>query len=338
MLKKTLFLLFVVVALQCALSQDATAQTNNNPCINWVGNGCNVLGMPCPGWFNCQVEGPWLTVCQVMNPLCAPYVPCPNCPSSVSPAAGSPVSLTNGNTFIKQTDVSLPGLSGGLRLVRTWNSAWPSSQSTFQVGLFGPNWRSTFEERVFVDNDHYIKYARGDGSFWAFGSNGSTYSTAAPANVTVTYGSTYWTLTFQSGEQRLFDVNSGNLVSIVDRNGNTTQVSYDGTARLTTVTDPASRHLYFGYGSGTSRLVTSVTSDFGISLSYSYDGQGRLSQVTYPDLTTISFTYNSQSLITAVTDSNGKTLESHTYDSNNRGLTSSQAGGVQAVTASYPNQ
>ena len=106
MLKKTLFLLFVVVALQCALSQDATAQTNNNPCINWVGNGCNVLGMPCPGWFNCQVEGPWLTVCQVMNPLCAPYVPCPNCPSSVSPAAGSPVSLTNGNTFIKQTDVS----------------------------------------------------------------------------------------------------------------------------------------------------------------------------------------------------------------------------------------
>jgi len=335
MLKKTIFLLFVVVALQCALSQNATAQTNNDPCVNWVGNGCNALGMPCPGWFNCQVEGPWLTVCQVKNLYCTPPVPCNHCPS-----AGNPISLASGNTFIEQADVKLPGLSGGLRLVRMWNSVWPSNEGTFQVGLFGSNWRSTFEERVFVDNDHYIKYARGDGSFWAFGYNGTTYGVAAPANITATlaYGSTYWTLSFQNGEQRLFDVNSGNLVAIIDRNGNTTQVAYDATARLTTVTDPASRHLYFGYGSGTSRLVTSVTSDVGISLSYSYDSQGRLSQVTYPDLTTISFTYNSQSLITAVTDSNGKTLESHTYDSNNRGLTSSQAGGVQAVTASYPNQ
>jgi len=95
------------------------------------------------------------------------------------------------------------------------------------------------------------------------------------------------------------------------------------------------RHLTFAYGSGTSRLVTSVTSDVGLTLTYSYDGQGRLSKVTYPDLTTVSFTYNSQSLITAVTDSNNKTLESHTYDSNGRGLTDSQAGGVNALTVTY---
>jgi YD repeat-containing protein len=61
-----------------------------------------------------------------------------------------------------------------------------------------------------------------------------------------------------------------------------------------------------------------------------------LAQVTKPDQTTVSFTYNSQSLITAVTDSQGKTLESHTYDSLKRGLTSSRANGVDAVTISYP--
>jgi YD repeat-containing protein len=102
------------------------------------------------------------------------------------------------------------------------------------------------------------------------------------------------------------------------------------------VTDPASRHLFFNYPNGSSRLVTSVTSDFGISITYTYDTQNRLSQITLPDLSTLNFAYNSQSLITSVTDSQGKILESHTYDSNGRGLTASQANGVNAVTVSYP--
>ncbi len=129
---------------------------------------------------------------------------------------------------------------------------------------------------------------------------------------------------------------SGKLIEIIDRNGNITQFTYDTNVRLVTVTDPASRHLYFAYGSGgSSYLVSGVTSDFGVSLSYSYDTQGRLSLVTEPDLSTLSFQYNSQSLISTVTDSQGKTLESHTYDSSGRGLTSSRANGVDSVTISY---
>jgi YD repeat-containing protein len=71
--------------------------------------------------------------------------------------------------------------------------------------------------------------------------------------------------------------------------------------------------------------VTSVTSDFGTTLSYSYDAQGRLSQVTQPDSTTIAYTYNTQSQIISVTDFNGKVIEAHTYDSAGHGLTASQA-------------
>jgi YD repeat-containing protein len=216
---------------------------------------------------------------------------------------------------------------------------WPSTQSAFQVGLFGPNWRSNYEERVFLGSDNYMKYARGDGSFWSFGANGSSLSVAAPANVnaTLSQGSSYWTIAFQNGEQRLFDNASGNLISIIDRNGNTTQLSYDAVGRLVTVTDPVSRHLYFSYANGSSLLVTGVSSDVGLSLTYAYDSQGRLTQVTEPDSSTLSFQYNSQSLVTAVTDSNGKILESHTYDSSGRGLTSSQANGVNALTISYTN-
>lgn len=145
-------------------------------------------------------------------------------------------------------------------------------------------------------------------------------------------------MTFKNGEQRLFDNISGNLIAIIDRNGNETQLTYDAVGRLVTVTDPASRHLYFSYGSQTSFLVTSVTSDFGVSASYSYDTQGRLNQVTEPDSSTLSFQYGANSLISAVLDSNGKVLESHTYDSSGRGLTSSRANGVDAVTISYSNQ
>lgn len=211
--------------------------------------------------------------------------------------------------------------------------------------MFGSNWRSTYEEKIFVGLDHYIKYARSDGSFWSFGlavTGTVTWAPAAPAtvNATVVWGGNSsqpnWTLTFQNGEQRIFDGNTGNLTTIIDRNGNTTQITYDTSNRIATVTDPASRHLNFTYGSPTSNLATGVSSDVGgLSLSYSYDTQGRLSQITKPDLTTITFTYNTQSLITAVTDSNGKVLESHTYDGSGRGLTASLANGVEAVTITY---
>jgi YD repeat-containing protein len=326
--------------LSCVLSPGAGAQTPTS-CLNittWWPDWPML-----PGWFfYSSYPGTFVFAIASWKSTCPPPAAAsetrPMCPTKA--AAGRPICLSTGNTYIEQSDVRIPGLSGGLTLERTWNSQWPSTQSLFQVGMFGPNWRSTYEERVFVGSDNYIKYARGDGSFWSFGSTGGSWSLAAPQSVAVTLanGATYWTMTFQNGEQRLFNNTSGSLIAIIDRNGNATQLSYDGLNRLVTVTDPASRHLYFSYASPSSYLVTGITSDVGISLTYAYDGQNRLSQVTNPDLTTVTFAYDSHSLITAVTDSSGKILESHTYDSNGRGLTSSRALGVEALMVSYPTQ
>jgi YD repeat-containing protein len=91
--------------------------------------------------------------------------------------------------------------------------------------------------------------------------------------------------------------------------------------------------MYFSYGAGS--LVTSVTSDFGVSLSYQYDNLGNLVKVTKPDNTFMSFEYSPAGLLTAVKDSSGKILESHTYDILGRGITSSRAGNVDSVTVSY---
>jgi YD repeat-containing protein len=327
-----------LLLLQCGLSGCGFAQSTS--CT-----GLAIWYFPNPipnGWIcNLPGQGPYSMMCVVPNGNCPPVYWCPTCGKFIA-SAGSPVNLTNGNTYIQEMDVRLPGLGGGLTLERTWNSIWPSIVSSLQTGMFGLNWRSTYEERVFPGSGNavnYMAYAKSDGGVWYFGpNNGSTWKLGSPANTTATLtqnGTTSWTLTFQNGEQRVFSYASGSLTTIIDRNGNTTQLTYDGSNRLVTVTDPASRHLNFTYASGSSGQVTGVSSDFGISLSYTYDTQNRLTQVTKPDLTTISFTYNPQSLIASVNDQNGKILESHTYDGNGRGLTSSRALSVDAVTVSY---
>lgn len=352
-MKRMLVAVFVLAVCLFVLSVHVWAQAPAG-CIMQI-QFCGLCGDPPIPGATCFVEITYISICIVPSPACAPAAAheeacTTGCNSARSaqtstPVAGRPINLGTGNTYIGQSDLKIPGLGGGLRLVRTWNSKWPSGESAFQVGMFGPNWRSTYEERVFLGSDNYMKYSRSDGSFWSFGYAGPRWILAAPSSGsptgTTTIGMvqspTTWTITLADGEQRVFNNASGSLTAIIDRNGNTTQLSYDSLNRLVTVTDAAARHLTFTYQSSSSHLVTGVSSDVGLSVGYAYDAQSRLSQVTNQDLTTETFTYNSQSLITAVTDSNGKVLESHTYDSNARGLTSSRALGVEAITLSYPN-
>jgi YD repeat-containing protein len=293
--------------------------------------------------YNCSGFD-FTTYCTVNVPPCAPKPECPTCNEG-----GGPIDFASGDTYITQTDVRLPGLGGGLTLSRTWNSIAFEGQSS--PGMFGPNWNSNFEEKVFAGPDGYMKYVRGDGGVWSLGfssrdSNGNPmFAVAGPATQDATLDQVVlqpnpnWTLAFQNGETRVFDYFSGKLLSVTDRNGNKTQLTYDSSFRLVTVTDPASRHLYFSYANPSRYLVTGVTSDAGISFSYSYDSLGRLIQYTKPDNTTVSFQYNdpNPNLITAVLDSSGKVLESHTYNNCAQGLTSARTGGVEAITVSYPS-
>jgi YD repeat-containing protein len=377
---RILVLLLAIFAFQALLSPRAAAQGSN--CDTVQTQFCFACGDPIlPGQHGCISEAPFILICLLPDWHCPPAAgptetrstKCPTCSPS-DPQASSPVDLASGNAFIEETDIRMPGLNGGLSLARTWNSTWPSMDSAYQIGMFGPNWRSTYEERVFVGSDYYFKYLRSDGSIWSFGygpGKPAKFSSAAMVLATpVSFGGpkgaaalnpaqtgygvaggaagsggagggvyiapTYFTIYFGDGTSKRFLISTGQLMAIIDRNGNATTMSYDSLNRLTTVTDPASRHLNFYYGTGTGSLVTSVTTDDpSYSTSYSYDLSGRLTQVTEPDSSTISFDYDSNSLISSVLDSDGHVLEAHTYDSTGRALTSSQAGGVNAVTLTY---
>ena len=322
------------------------------PNIN--GGDCKVIECHSVGW-TCKPSSP---------PVSGPT--CPDC--------GAPIGLANGNVSIQEADVRIPGLGGGLTLTRSWNSTWPCYFICIPEGLmFGADWRSTYDESLSPGPDgSTMTYRRADGSIWSFafyGSSGTTtFHVIAPSNapvVTLTEQVTSpltWTLTFKNGEQRIFNgLYGGPLSAIVDRNGNTTTLAYTniGTTEfpfnvLTTVTDPAGRHLYFHHDSPVaSGLVSSVTSDLatGINVSYTYAMDSSwllgiafgpmpiLTQVTQSDATTLNFAYDVSLNITTVTDKNGKVLESHDYalPGCNAGLTSSRANGVDALTLTFPN-
>lgn len=351
-MKRTAVICVLCVFLQGLLSICSEAQ--NNSCITHIicfnNSQWHAVCVPTlpPGAYNC-FGFEFTEYCTIPTPDCAP--PCPTCNGA---EAAQPIDLATGNTYVRQTDVALPGLGGGLTLTRSWNSA----SATGGGGIFGHGWSSNFEELIYVDNsDHMVRHARGDGSLWTYGFAGSwgpigntpVFVTAAPRNAgaTLVYSGTYipvingqWALTSKSGEGRVFvqppsPPNSPifQLSTISDRNGNGTSLTYDPvTNRLTTATDAAGRHLYFSY---TGSVVTSVTSDFGVSLSYQYDNLGNLMKVIKPDNTFQTFEYSPAGMLTAVKDSNGKILESHTYDTMGRGLTSSRAGNVDSVTVSY---
>lgn len=260
------------------------------------------------------------------------------CPTAF---CGKPINLLNGNTWITQHDYSLPGLGGGIALDRTWNSLWPKARNSLPLsGMFGDSWRSTYEEYVLVSGN-FATYYTATGDNWSF-----IYSSASQAYIvfnppdqhaTIAFNSTtnQYLLTLKSGDTRVFS-GAGNLVSLLDRNNNTTTLTYDTSNRITQVKDAANRTVTFNYGNPSfPNLVTTAQDATGTIATYTYLSS-LLSNVTYPDGSQFNFTYGTNNLILSVTDAQSRVIESHTYDSNRRGLTSSRANGVDSVTVSYP--
>ena len=255
---------------------------------------------------------------------------------------GAPINVTNGNVWIQHRDYSVPGLGGGLELVRTWNSLYGSGAPSYYATMFGLNWVSTYEESLTgPDSNNYLTYWRGDGSSWSFYYNSAlnSYSLASPPNVRaqlVANPTGGFTLTLADHTQRVFNAQNS-LAAIIDRNNNQTTINYDNLGRVTSVASPGGKTLTFAYGDpDNSYLVTTAQDSVGTVATYTYDGSSRLTLVSYPDGSALNFTYDpNSSMILSVTDSQGKLLEAHTYDTQNRGLTSTRANGVDSVSLSY---
>ena len=158
-----------------------------------------------------------------------------------------PINLATGNMYFQHADYRAAGLSENLSVIRSYNS-----QSNFS-GLFGMGWSTDYDISLTVESDLRVSVMFNDGSslyYYRPSSSTSTFAAYAPptdkSNVILNVGANTYTLVLKSNGKYVFNSN-GKLISIIDPNGNTTSLAYDGSNRLLTVTSPTGRTLNFAY-------------------------------------------------------------------------------------------
>jgi len=130
---------------------------------------------------------------------------------------------------------------------------------------------------------------------------------------------------------------AGVLQSITSRAGVVQTISYDTSGLFSGVTDSFGNTLTVARNS--QGAVGSINFSGGRSVSYTYDSSNRLSTVTNLDGTTRSYMYRdsrfAHALLTSVVDESGTTYSSWSYDAQERGISTQQAGGANAATLVY---
>ncbi|HXM51509.1 MAG TPA: Ig-like domain-containing protein [Pyrinomonadaceae bacterium] len=252
---------------------------------------------------------------------------------SCNTTVGEPVNVTNGNMYLQQSDYSLPGVGPATNITRTYNSI---SQNG---GLFGKGWTSAYDESIKIYGSTYVRWFSPDGQATNFvrpSGTGPFSPVEGDFHGSLTQNADgSFTVSFLNGSVHRFN-SAGKLLSLADRLGNQTSLSYDINGRLISITDPFGRVLTITPDAN--GRITSIGDSLGTAASYTYGGSGELLSVTYPDTSKFQFSYttaNSNLVLATVTDALGNVLESHTYDVQGRALTSEKQGGVEHYSLSF---
>ncbi len=207
--------------------------------------------------------------------------------------------------------------------------------------FFGYGWSSAFDESINAYGTTFLRLNLPDARAVYF-SRPSISEPYLPKKPLDFYGqivknadNTY-TLTFDDGRIHQFNT-SGKLVSMADRNNNTITLTYDANSNPITVTDASGRTLTLAYDSY--GKVGSIADSLGTIATYVHVSYGRLSSVTYADGSKFTFTTvfsGNNMYVGTVKDALNNVIESHTYDTQGRALTSEIAGnGTERYTLSY---
>jgi RHS repeat-associated protein len=268
---------------------------------------------------------------------------CPGCGPGKS--VGNPVNVGGGDVALSIPLFSISEPAGTLPLELYYDSERPVYASL--SGELGLGWSHSFAQslRAIDASANYLYHVQPTGVERIFQRGGTTWVAMRPANnrdVITQVGSEY-RLQQQDGVIVAFDVTSGHWISNTDRWGNVTSASYDGSGNLTGITDPLGRTITV-VSAGTA--LQQVTLPGGATWRFSYTN-GNLTSINdplhpYPGPAWRTFEYANNRvgeprLLTSMKDDAGVVLESHTYDSQDRGTSSASANGRDQVTIQYPN-
>lgn len=238
--------------------------------------------------------------------------------------------ITGQNTATPSCNFIVPGTYSCSYQVEDNSNMW-SGLTDFNVpveadtksGRFGYNWDMSFNLKVLEVNDTSIMFF--DGQNYRVGYQKITSSTPAKY-VSQTDITNYFlkedglfTLYEKFGMKYRFDCD-GCISKIEDSFGNSINLSYAGSGlykMLTTITDDLNRNISLTY-SADGRLNQIRTFD-GRAWQYQYNSvNNNLEAVTNPLGGQTSYYYDGRHNLTAITDPNGNTWLTNTYDSNDR--------------------
>ncbi|WP_431096881.1 DUF6531 domain-containing protein [Polaromonas aquatica] len=263
-----------------------------------------------------------------------------------------PIIPATGEKILAQPDYTGQG-ADALSLVRHYRSSWAGATPrglAVEPGLTRA-WShnhavSIKQEGTAGTADHIARIIFGDGSVrafgWDVGSSSWSAGNSADSLTPNSAGLLYKRLDDDSLWQ--FDA-AGKLLTVTRRNGWVTTYTYATTpvaGLLSTVSNQFGRTLSFAYN--TANQLTSVIASDGQVISYTYDGTtptSHLTTVSYPGTSgTVTRSYHYENatyiqLVTGITDERGIRLATIAYDSLGRAISSGYAGGADLYTVSY---
>lgn len=183
-------------------------------------------------------------------------------------SCGDPINTATGDFWRTFTDLTVPGPGDALDLTRTY-----ASNLAAVKGRFGYGWTDSYAMSLSFSSDD-VTVNQGDGSQVTYDPTGGGGFTGPSWDfATLTKVGSDYEYTRDSGQ--IYDFNaSGNLTSEIDRDGDTTSLSYNSKHELTKVKDPAGRSLTFDYNAAGE--TTSVTGPGGLTTRYTYNSDGNL--------------------------------------------------------------
>ncbi|MPZ77339.1 MAG: PKD domain-containing protein, partial [Deltaproteobacteria bacterium] len=174
----------------------------------------------------------------------------------------------------------------------------------------GAGWAITDLQQLHPQSAGGLLLTSGDGTarFFSGGPNNFTPPAGDFSTLVKNPDDTY-ARTFKDGTKLIFN-SQGLQTSVLDRNGNTTSYSYDGSGRLISGTDPVGLVTTLTYASN---RLQKITDPAGRETVFQYDTAGNLFRITNPDGSFLSYAYDEKGHITRATDESGNSTN-YTYD------------------------
>ena len=267
------------------------------PCVNW------------PGDYVCKCK-----VDQCNDGSCC----------DVATSFGSSANFMSGNLFESQEVLAANGKGLATSISLAYNSL------DDYTGPLGRGWTHNYNMLITRTSDYSLQLMAEDGRRISYIDDGNgTYRPNAGTgdHSTITISGEYQ-LKSKDGTTYHFDLNTGKLTSIIDRNSNTFTLTYTN-GNLTSITDPVGRVTTITYNG--SAWIVAITDHAGRVTGMAYDANGYLSSVTDPVGNTYSYTNDASGKMLTKTDQIGNTT-TYTYDGQGGVAASTNASGTKTIS------